>query len=140
MTWVLLNGYQTFMRAFFHSINISSEHFVATTLLSHLHWEIHWVYFQAISVTFGSDGRLKSMKNLKSGLSIPITQDFLFYYSHAGNNSKPEFRASGAYVFRPNVSNSKAHSANGSEASTSFRSYKAQVGPRRRRCCKREVE
>ena len=33
-----------------------------------------------------------------------MTQSFIYYKGFAGNDSKPEFQASGAYIFRPNGS------------------------------------
>lgn len=33
---------------------------------------------------------------------FPVHQDLLYYPGMVGNNSRFEFRASGAYIFRPN--------------------------------------
>ncbi|XP_050428079.1 lysosomal alpha-mannosidase-like [Adelges cooleyi] len=38
------------------------------------------------------------------GQEIPLTQEFMYYKSMAGNNSEDVHRASGAYIFRPNGS------------------------------------
>ncbi|KAK7113101.1 lysosomal alpha-mannosidase-like [Littorina saxatilis] len=56
-----------------------------------------------ISVAFdGKTGALKNMTNLEKKVSMDITQSFSFYNGVKGNNSQPEFQASGAYIFRPN--------------------------------------
>ena len=49
----------------------------------------------------GTTGLLKNMTNLEKQISIDMTQSFAYYKGYAGNNSKPEFQASGAYIFRP---------------------------------------
>ncbi|XP_060578031.1 lysosomal alpha-mannosidase-like isoform X2 [Ruditapes philippinarum] len=55
-----------------------------------------------ISVKFdGRTGAMKSMTNLASGRELDVVQDIVYYLSHPGNCSKPEFEPSGAYVFRP---------------------------------------
>lgn len=57
---------------------------------------------QHLSLMFdGNTGMLKSMKNLNSGVSIPLQQTFQYYIGHPGNSSVKQFQASGAYVFRP---------------------------------------
>lgn len=57
-----------------------------------------------VKLDFDSDGNVKTLTNLRSNLSSPLTQAFMFYEGIRGNNSKGEFQASGAYIFRP-VSN-----------------------------------
>lgn len=42
------------------------------------------------------------MANLDSQVSVELKQEFAYYTGFVGNNSKPEFQASGAYIFRPN--------------------------------------
>ena len=54
-----------------------------------------------LNVEFDMFGYLTGIYNLESGASTKITQVFCYYKSMAGNNSAPEFQASGAYVFRP---------------------------------------
>jgi lysosomal alpha-mannosidase len=50
---------------------------------------------------FDGQGNMIMVKNKQSGLSSQISQAFCIYKSMPGNNSEPEFSASGAYVFRP---------------------------------------
>ena len=47
-------------------------------------------------------GLLSRLENLAQSVSLNITQQLLYYQGMAGNNSKGEFQASGAYIFRPN--------------------------------------
>ncbi|XP_076348984.1 lysosomal alpha-mannosidase-like [Tachypleus tridentatus] len=55
-----------------------------------------------VAVTIdGKTGLLKSM-NLSNGMKFPIKQAFYWYQGMNGNNSEFQFRASGAYIFRPN--------------------------------------
>ncbi|CAF3921346.1 unnamed protein product [Adineta steineri] len=55
-----------------------------------------------IRVEFDDHGNLHQIINLEKGIAVPFTtQDFYWYTSFAGNNSRPEFQSSGAYVFRP---------------------------------------
>jgi hypothetical protein len=62
-------------------------------------------YSQYLSIAFdGNTGLLKNMTNLHDKVSIDVTQKFDYYFGHNGNNSQPEFQASGAYIFRPNGS------------------------------------
>ena len=62
-------------------------------------------FLQHISLTYdGQSGKLKSMKNLASGVEVPVKMEMMYYDAHPGNCSKPEFQPSGAYVFRPNTS------------------------------------
>ena len=56
-----------------------------------------------MSVTF-SDGKLISVSDLTSGVSLEVSQNFFWYNSSTGNN-KDSQQASGAYIFRPNSSN-----------------------------------
>uniref|UniRef100_A0A0B7AW15 Alpha-mannosidase n=1 Tax=Arion vulgaris TaxID=1028688 RepID=A0A0B7AW15_9EUPU len=51
------------------------------------------------SVTFDNNGNLQSITNLTSGLTVPITQNFLYYKGFPGNST--DGQASGAYIFRP---------------------------------------
>lgn len=46
-----------------------------------------------------STGRLA--KVTLNDITLPITQDFLYYRGSLGNNNGEDNRASGAYVFRP---------------------------------------
>ncbi|XP_064609244.1 lysosomal alpha-mannosidase-like [Liolophura sinensis] len=55
-----------------------------------------------ISLTFDDAGHLSAMENLDSQVSVELKQEFAYYTGFIGNNSKPEFQASGAYIFRPN--------------------------------------
>ncbi|CAF0905121.1 unnamed protein product [Adineta steineri] len=55
-----------------------------------------------IRVEFDNHGNLQQIINLEKGIAVPFTaQGFYWYTSFAGNNSRPEFQSSGAYVFRP---------------------------------------
>ena len=57
-----------------------------------------------LRLTFdGATGRLKLVENLKENMSTPVTQELRWYNASAGNN-KLSKQASGAYVFRPNSS------------------------------------
>ena len=51
----------------------------------------------------GTTHLLKQISNLKSAVKTVISQQLLYYVGMRGNNSKPEFTASGAYLFRPKV-------------------------------------
>ncbi|XP_076458768.1 lysosomal alpha-mannosidase-like [Babylonia areolata] len=56
-----------------------------------------------IAVAFnGLTGALKNMTNLEKKISIDLTHSLVYYLGDAGNNSKSQFQASGAYIFRPN--------------------------------------
>ena len=55
-----------------------------------------------LSAQFDSNGNLMQVDNIDSGLSTMISQEYCYYKSMPGNNSRPEFQASGAYIFRPN--------------------------------------
>ena len=46
------------------------------------------------------DRQLKSYINIQ-GVTFNFSQEFLYYIGHRGNNSEFDFRASGAYIFRP---------------------------------------
>ena len=46
------------------------------------------------------DKQLKSYTNME-GSVFNFSQEFLYYVGHRGNNSEFDFRASGAYIFRP---------------------------------------
>ena len=56
---------------------------------------------QFIKVSFDSNANLFQIDNLDTKISTPITQNICYYNSFNGNNSRPEFQASGAYIFRP---------------------------------------
>lgn len=61
--------------------------------------------FQRISLSYdGQTGKLKSMKNLVSGVEIPVNMEIYYYDGHPGNCSDAKYQPSGAYVFRPNTS------------------------------------
>ncbi|CAF1299677.1 unnamed protein product [Rotaria sordida] len=58
-----------------------------------------------LRVEFDCQGNLNKIINLKKNIVVPFTaQGFYWYTSFAGNNSRAEFQASGAYIFRPNSS------------------------------------
>ena len=40
-------------------------------------------------------------KDSRHNIELPFTADLMYYKAHRGNNSEFEFRASGAYIFRP---------------------------------------
>ncbi len=54
-----------------------------------------------IKAIFDSTGSLVQINNLNSNVNSSIAQGFSVYNSFIGNNSKGEFQASGAYIFRP---------------------------------------
>ncbi|XP_059093937.1 lysosomal alpha-mannosidase-like [Tigriopus californicus] len=45
------------------------------------------------------NGRIQRLSH--NGNVLDVTQDYVWYEGHPGNNSEFEFRASGAYIFRP---------------------------------------
>ncbi|XP_051024475.1 lysosomal alpha-mannosidase-like [Acomys russatus] len=54
-----------------------------------------------IRATFDSGtGLLKKIENMEQNLSLPVSQDFLWYKASTGNHES--FQASGAYIFQPN--------------------------------------
>nr|6B9O_A Chain A, Alpha-mannosidase from Canavalia ensiformis (jack bean) [Canavalia ensiformis]6B9O_B Chain B, Alpha-mannosidase from Canavalia ensiformis (jack bean) [Canavalia ensiformis] len=54
-----------------------------------------------LKMSFSSlTGQLKRMYNSKTGVDIPIQQNYLWYESSEGDFS--DYQASGAYIFRPN--------------------------------------
>jgi hypothetical protein len=56
-----------------------------------------------VAVTISaSTGRTSSFANLATGVSGPLVQDWAFYRASVGN--KQDGQASGAYIFRPNTS------------------------------------
>lgn len=58
-----------------------------------------------LQMTFSqSSGLLTSVTVLNSTISVPVSQNILYYKSFVGNNSEPEYQSSGAYIFRPNGS------------------------------------
>lgn len=64
-----------------------------------------------IQVNFGENGLLSSISG--NGIDLPIEQNFFIYEAAAGDNREFKNRSSGAYIFRPNVTqairvNSKA--------------------------------
>lgn len=56
---------------------------------------------KSMEVSFDSTGQIQFVK-LSNGNKIKLQQDFLVYRSMNGNNSAFAYRASGAYIFRPN--------------------------------------
>ena len=52
------------------------------------------------NVLFDKNGNINEIK-LNNGKVVQINQNFLYYKSKTGNNSAPDLRASGAYIFRP---------------------------------------
>ncbi|XP_063446500.1 lysosomal alpha-mannosidase-like isoform X2 [Mytilus trossulus] len=61
-----------------------------------------------VSLTFDHiTKQVKEMENLQISLKIPLHQKLMHYFGFSGNNSKDEFRASGAYCFRPNSTEPK---------------------------------
>ncbi|CAF1453845.1 unnamed protein product [Rotaria sordida] len=57
---------------------------------------------QNLRVEIDAQGNLGHIVNLKKSFDVAFTsQGFYFYQSFPGNNSRSEFQASGAYIFRP---------------------------------------
>ncbi|CAF2976334.1 unnamed protein product [Rotaria socialis] len=57
---------------------------------------------QNIRVEIDAQGNLQHIVNLRKSVDVSFSsQGFYWYQGFAGNNSHPEFQASGAYVFRP---------------------------------------
>ena len=54
-----------------------------------------------LKVHFNQQGVLTSLTPSRGGAEVKISQDFSFYRGAVGNNSQPQYRASGAYIFRP---------------------------------------
>nr|KAG5707591.1 hypothetical protein BaRGS_001139 [Batillaria attramentaria]KAG5714610.1 hypothetical protein BaRGS_000098 [Batillaria attramentaria] len=69
-------------------------------------------------------GLLVSIKNVETGDTVSVSQNFLYYVGHAGNNSKDDLQASGAYIFRPN--STEAYNLTMPKLTTS--SYKSAYG------------
>ncbi|XP_076327158.1 LOW QUALITY PROTEIN: lysosomal alpha-mannosidase-like [Tachypleus tridentatus] len=55
-------------------------------------------------VTVVIDGKTRLLRemHLSNGIKLPVKQFFYWYQGMSGNNSEAQFRASGAYIFRPN--------------------------------------
>lgn len=49
----------------------------------------------------GKSGLLKKLQ-LADGSNLTVNQSFYWYQGMNGNNTEFDFRASGAYIFRPN--------------------------------------
>ncbi|XP_063233903.1 lysosomal alpha-mannosidase-like [Bacillus rossius redtenbacheri] len=57
------------------------------------------------NVTVDIDETTGLVSNISyNNIQIPLSQDFLYYVGAVGNNSRAAYRASGAYIFRPNSS------------------------------------
>lgn len=64
--------------------------------------------FQGVKIVLDGDtGLLKTIA--RGSVELPLKQNFYYYVGMAGNNSEFRWRASGAYVFRPNTSESNDH-------------------------------
>jgi hypothetical protein len=50
----------------------------------------------------GTTGRISNFANAKTGVNVPLVQDFVYYRS--SNGTAQDGQASGAYIFRPNAS------------------------------------
>ncbi|XP_054710202.1 lysosomal alpha-mannosidase-like isoform X2 [Uloborus diversus] len=57
---------------------------------------------QFLSVFVDGKSGLLKMIQLADGSNLTVNQSFYWYRGMNGNNTKSEFRASGAYIFRPN--------------------------------------
>lgn len=67
---------------------------------------------QYLSVVFdASTGIIEQLTDKTSGAQIPLKQSIGYYVGTAGDNSKFENRASGAYIFRPNCTDAVAEDA-----------------------------
>jgi lysosomal alpha-mannosidase len=80
--------------------NLNKESHVKKTKFNE-NFAIRNEYLQLI---FDSNGNLIEIDNMDTEISTALSQSYCVYQSMPGNNSKPEFHASGAYVFRPLVS------------------------------------
>ncbi|CAF1497023.1 unnamed protein product, partial [Adineta steineri] len=57
---------------------------------------------QHLRVDFDDQGNLHQIVNLDRSIGVQFkSQGFYWYQGFAGNNSRPEFQPSGAYIFRP---------------------------------------
>ncbi|CAM4947282.1 unnamed protein product [Rotaria socialis] len=57
---------------------------------------------QNLRIEFDDQGNLKNITNRRKNFTVSFSaQGFYWYTSFPGNNSGPEFQASGAYFFRP---------------------------------------
>ncbi|RUS76959.1 hypothetical protein EGW08_015279 [Elysia chlorotica] len=54
-----------------------------------------------VEVSFDSDGYVRRLTNLKSNVSVPLSQSLFYYKAFEGYNASPESQSSGAYIFRP---------------------------------------
>ncbi|KAK3861068.1 hypothetical protein Pcinc_032926 [Petrolisthes cinctipes] len=71
--------------------------------------QLEWFNQQEGSLALGMDTKTGTLKAIgvvrPSGIDmIKVNQTFLWYAGVNGNNSKEEWRSSGAYIFRPNAS------------------------------------
>ncbi|CAF1005631.1 unnamed protein product, partial [Didymodactylos carnosus] len=57
-----------------------------------------------VRVDFDEEGNLNQITNLDKNITFPMKQGFFYYKGFPGNNSRSDFQASGAYMFRPNSS------------------------------------
>ncbi|CAF1300509.1 unnamed protein product [Adineta steineri] len=63
---------------------------------------------QNVRVEIDAQGNLGHIVNIKKSFAVGFTgQGFYWYSSFPGNNSRSEFQASGAYIFRPLTSNAE---------------------------------
>lgn len=65
---------------------------------------------QIIEVDFDENGYVSMVKNIRSGISTKLRQEFL-YYEGLGF-PKGDNQSSGAYIFRPNGTDAKSLSSN----------------------------
>ncbi|XP_055327446.1 LOW QUALITY PROTEIN: lysosomal alpha-mannosidase-like [Paramacrobiotus metropolitanus] len=75
-----------------------------------------------ISLTFDQvTGSLKSLTNLETQTTLAINQTFGYYEGSVGNNTKEDWRATGAYISRPNCATGKKNQNSGDDASSCLR-------------------
>lgn len=66
------------------------------------------LFLKGIKLSIDSvTGLVKSIS--RGNLTLPLKQNFYYYKGMSGNNSIFSWRASGAYIFRPNTSASDGH-------------------------------
>lgn len=75
---------------------------------------------EKLSVTVDTDtGLLTSVTDLVTSTVYSVQQNFYYYEGHPGDNHDADSRASGAYIFRPNISTAFPMAENGVNITTS---------------------
>ncbi len=60
-----------------------------------------FIGYDKVKMVFNQNGQLTHILNLANNKAVSMQPSFGYYKGHSGNNSMVDFRASGAYIFRP---------------------------------------